>query len=616
MTIRILPQSTINRIAAGEVIERPASALKEIVENAIDADASRVDIAIENGGRNLISVADNGKGMSKEELELCVERHATSKLPDDDLFNIHSFGFRGEALPSIGSVSRLTMTSRKKGSDSAWSLFIEGGEKHKSVPAALNQGTKVELRDLFFATPARLKFLKGENTEYNHAVAIVNRLALAHPEVSFSMTSNGRKVFNYESVGEASEQTLAKRINDIVNKDFSGNSVGLDVSKGDNRIHGFVSIPTYHRGTGEHLYFFVNNRPVKDKLLIGSIRAAYQDFIASGRYPVVVLFIEVPPEEVDVNVHPAKLEVRFQDSGSIRGMIVSAVKNALAGSGFRSSSTAADQALKSFVPGTLPRKSSPSYPSQKNYNLGEKSHSYNAPLFNNSGQVAVKEREIGEIFKFDEPAPQARNFAEEEKPQNEEELASYPLGAARSQLHETYIVAQTKDSIVIVDQHAAHERLVYEKMKKTAAENSVKTQKLLIPQSVEMDERSVELLLEKQEELAGFGLIFEKFGTKAVLVKEIPAILEKSDMHSIVRDVADDLLESGEAIALAGRIEHICETIACHGSIRAGRRLNIHEMNALLREMEATPHSGQCNHGRPTYIELKLSDIEKLFGRR
>lgn len=601
MAIRILPTSTVNRIAAGEVIERPASALKEIVENSLDAEAGVIEITIENGGRNLISITDNGTGMTKEELEMAVERHTTSKLPDDDLLNIDHFGFRGEALPSIGSVGRLSITSKHKNSDTCWKVSVEGGKKSRLSPAAIESGTKVELKDLFYATPARLKFLKSERTEQQQSVDVINRLAMAHPDVSFSLMADGRKVVNLSAEQGNFFDARLNRLSAIMGKDFAENALKIDAQRGNVKITGYAAVPTFNRGTSSAQYLFVNNRPIKDRLVLGAVRGAYQDFLARNRHPVLALFIELPSEEVDVNVHPAKAEVRFRDSGQVRGLIVGSLKNALAEAGHRASSTVSQSALGSFVPRSAPFSG---YRSGGSYNSGLAEKSEFSTFINSSP--------VKELFEQNDITP----FAKVPDEEIEQDLLEYPLGAARCQLHETYVVAQTKDSIVIVDQHAAHERLVYERMKKEIEKGGVKTQKLLIPEVVEMSEADVSRLCEKKEELEKMGLVIEQFGEKAVVVNEFPSLLDKTNITRLIKDLADDINDFGETLSFSEALEHVCGTMACHGSVRAGRKLNVHEMNSLLREMEATSHSGQCNHGRPTYVELKLSEVEKLFGRR
>jgi len=597
MTIRILPPTTISRIAAGEVIERPASAVKELVENAIDAGAKHIDIVLRDAGKTLIQVNDDGTGMNKAELALAVERHATSKLPDDDLLQVKHLGFRGEALPSIGSVSRLTITSRARGSDAAWQIHVEGGETSEVTPAAHAAGTTVEVRDLFYATPARLKFLRADRTEVEHAKDIVMRLAMAHPEVSFTFTSDARTLLRYGSAqGDLLKGRIA-RLGDVLGREFEANSLAIDVTRDTTRLSGFASLPTYNRGTSSEQYLFVNNRPVRDKLLLGVVRAAYQDFLGHGRHPVVALFLDLAADTVDVNVHPAKAEVRFREPGLVRGMIITALKHALAEAGHRASTTVSLAALGAARPQSVPY--SP--------------HSFAAPMHGNLAEAVAMLYEplAPSLLPQTAQPPAART---QEVPM--QESVAYPLGAARGQLHNTYIVAQTQDGIVIVDQHAAHERLVYERMKESLAQTGMARQKLLLPEVVELGEPDASRLLARAGEFAALGLVMESFGEGTVVVREVPALLGDTDVRGLIRDLADDIEEWGDALALKEKLEHICGTMACHGSVRAGRALSLAEMNALLRQMEATPHSGQCNHGRPTYVELKLNDIEKLFGRR
>jgi DNA mismatch repair protein MutL len=605
MPIRVLPPTIVNRIAAGEVIERPASAVKELVENAIDAGATRIEVGLRDGGRSLIAVVDDGCGMDAAELELAVERHATSKLPGDDLTHIATLGFRGEALPSIGAVGRLVIASRKAGSDSGWLLAIEGGAKGALQPAALPAGTRVELRDLFYATPARLKFLKAPRTELDHVEDVINRLAMAHPAIAFALSDDGRPVLRLPAAGDllsdAAGARLA-RLAQVMGRDFADNALAIDVTREGVRLTGHIGLPTLNRGTAAHQYLFVNGRPVRDRLLQGAVRGAYQDFLARDRHPLVALFVTLPAEAVDVNVHPAKAEVRFRDAGLVRGLIVGACKHALAAAGHRAATTVAAAALGSFRPAAAPAgwRPGPALPR----GFAEAAAAAYAPL---DAAVAALASELPGVV-----APAAPAVAD---PAGSEAVA-YPLGAARAQLHETYIVAQTADGIVIVDQHAAHERLVYEKMKQALAARGIARQALLIPEVVELDGPAAARLLARRDELAELGLVLEAFGAGAVVVREVPALLGPADVPGLVRDLADELAEFGQALSVKERLEEICGTLACHGSVRAGRRLTAAEMNALLREMEATPHSGQCNHGRPTYVELKLADIERLFGRR
>jgi DNA mismatch repair protein MutL len=597
MIIRRLPETTVNRIAAGEVVERPASVVKELAENSLDAGARRIEIVVNGGGRTFISVTDDGVGMAPDDLELAIERHATSKLEDDDLMAIQTLGFRGEALPSIGAVSRLSVTSRNKNADGAWAIRVDGGKKHDVAPAALTVGTVVEVRDLFYATPARLKFMKSERAENGQVSDVVKRLAMAHPDVAFRLSLEGRNSLNYEAeVGDLFDARL-KRLGAIMGREFQENAVAVDGARDEVRLTGYAGVPTLNRPTSQGQYLFVNGRPVRDRLLLGAVKGAYQDFLASNRHPMVALFLELPSRLVDVNVHPAKAEVRFRDNQLVRGLIVSALRAALDGAGHRASTTVADQTLRAFRPETVVPTDHLFAEHRRHISPGmaEAAAAYHAPLSRDYAPAAR-----GDYTQDEAEAP----------------AADYPLGAARGQLHETYIVAQTGDGLVIVDQHAAHERLVYESMKKALANSGVARQVLLLPEVIELDEADADRLASRADELAELGLVLERFGPGAVVVRETPAMLGEIDVKGLVRDFADDLAESGEALSLRERLEDVCGTMACHGSVRAGRRLTTSEMNALLREMEATPHSGQCNHGRPTYVELKLADIEKLFGRR
>jgi len=602
--IRRLPEAAVNRIAAGEVIERPASAVKELVENSIDAGATRIEVEVESGGAALIRVTDDGSGMGRGDLALAVERHATSKLDaaDDgtvDLLNIAHLGFRGEALPSIGAVSRLSMASRAVGEREAWRIEIEGGSIREPEPVALTRGTRIEVRDLFFATPARLKFLKSERAETMAVSEIIKRLAMAHPEVAFTLKSNGRTLLDVSAEAELTGNARLHRLGRVLGRDFEENAVAIDAERSGVRLTGFAGLPTFNRGNAQLQFLFVNGRPVRDKLLVGAVRGAYQDFLARDRHPAVALFIDLSPQEVDVNVHPAKAEVRFRDAGLVRGLIVSGLRHALAEAGHRASTTVSGAALSSFRPQGQGEGAARIYQSQ----------SYAQP--NARGFAEVFHQPISHALPGTEGAS-ARVEPEMPTPGD----TSLPLGVARGQLHETYIVAQTQDGLVIVDQHAAHERLTYERMKAQLAEKGVARQGLLIPEVVELDRDAVHRLIAREAELAELGLVLEGFGEEAVVVREAPALLGNADVKGLVRDLADELAEFDAALSLKERLEDVCSTMACHGSVRAGRRLNAEEMNALLRQMEATPHSGQCNHGRPTYVELKLSDIERLFGRR
>jgi DNA mismatch repair protein MutL len=597
MTIRLLPANLVNRIAAGEVVERPAAAVKELVENAIDAGAARIEVHLREGGRALMAVVDDGGGMRREELALAVERHATSKLPGDDLLELRWLGFRGEALPSIGAVSRLTIVSRPRDADAAWQIVVEGGAKSAPAPAAHPPGTRVEVRDLFYATPARLKFLKSERAEQMACVDAIERLAMAHPGVAFRVLAEGeRRLVDLPAVPGDLPQARLARLAAILGRDFGANAVPVSAERESIRLSGYAGVPTFHRATSQHQYLFVNGRPVRDKLLYGAVRGAYQDFLARDRHPVVALFLELPPAEVDVNVHPAKAEVRFRDAGLVRGLIVGALKHALAEAGHRASTTVADAALGAFRPGMAAGGFSSNVPR----GLAEAAATYFA------APRAAEAPGLPGLAAPSAPAVQAGDAPP----------ADFPLGVARAQVHETSIVAPPKDGVVIVDQHAAHERLGYERIKAMLANGGVARQGLLLPEVVELEPAAVERLAARTKELAELGLELERFGNGAVVVRAVPALLGETDAAGLVRDLADELAELGDAPALKERLADVCSTIACHGSIRAGRRLLPEEMNALLRQMEAPPHSGQCNHGRPTYVELKLADIEKLFGRR
>ena len=618
MSIRHLPDTLINQIAAGEVIERPAAAVKELVENAIDAGASRIEVVIRDGGASLIAVTDDGMGMTADELQIAVDRHATSKLPDDDLVHIASLGFRGEALPSIGAVSRLTITSRPKKDPhaDAASITVDAGKKSPVTPAALSQGTKVEVRDLFYATPARLKFLKTPRTETQNVRDTLEHLAMAYPDVHFRLVSDERTLLDLPTSPMLdSNAKRLERLRQIMGKEFAENALLINAERDVLALGGYAGLPTLNRGSNQHQYFFVNGRPVRDKLIIGAVRGAYMDFLAHGRHPMLCLFLNVPPDLVDVNVHPAKAEVRFQDSALVRGLIVGGLKHALAAAGHRASTTVADQTLQSFQApqnsGAAPgwngdyTQHQPAYKNLK----GLSGVPYTGSAYG-ATQAATAESLPGM-----DVMPSARLHSVPDMPPAPETI-DHPLGAACAQIHENYIVAQTKDGLVLVDQHAAHERLVYEKMKKALAEGGIKRQALLLPEVVEMDDKSAERLLARQEELAELGLIVESFGGGAVVVQEVPALLGKLNIPQMLHDLADEIAAYGETHSLKEKLEEVCSTMACHGSVRSGRRLTAEEMNALLRQMEQTPHAGQCNHGRPTYVELKLNDIEKLFGRR
>ena len=617
MTIRRLPPETVNRIAAGEVVERPASAVKELVENAIDAGASRIEVQADQGGLTRILVVDDGAGLTREELSLAVERHATSKLAPDadgtwDLLRIGTLGFRGEALPSIGSVARLTLTARARGSADAYALAVEGGAVGQAQPAAFAgpHGARIEVRDLFFATPARLKFMKSERAEAMAITEEVKRQAMAHEAVAFSLDLDGRRVLRLPAEAEGPEGRL-KRLHAVLGGEFQDNALLIDQTRDGVRLTGYAGLPTYSRGNSAHQHLFVNGRPVRDRLLQGALRAAYADYLARDRHPTAALYVELDPVEVDINVHPAKAEVRFRDPNLVRGLIVGALRHALAGAGHRASTTVASQALGGFRPG------GPSAAGFSAWGAGGWTPSPAAAALSLPGLGQVSARVEPAQASFAHAAEAAVAFVQD-APQAETVVdpTLYPLGAARAQVHETYIVAQTRDGVVIVDQHAAHERLVYERMKAEMEAGGVARQTLLLPEVVDLDPAEAQRVADKAEELAALGLVIEPFGPGAILVRETPALLGETDVGGLIRDIADDLAENGAALALAERLQAVCSTMACHGSVRAGRRLSAAEMNALLRQMEATPHSGQCNHGRPTYVELKLADIERLFGRR
>ena len=598
MAIRLLPPVVINRIAAGEVIERPAAAVKELVENAIDAGASRIDIVLKEGGQALISVADNGAGMTQEEMALAVERHCTSKLPDDDLSRISALGFRGEALPSIGAVSRMRIVSRPADAANAWEINVEAGEKRAPLPAAYPPGTRVEVRDLFFATPARLKFLKTPRTERDLALDTVRRLAMAYPAIAFVVTGDEERVLlRLAAAAESGAPARWPRLAALLGRDFAENSVEIDAERGGFRLSGLAGLPTLNRALPRDQYLAVNGRPVRDKLLVGAVRGAYQDVLARDRHPIVALFLDGPPAEIDVNVHPAKAEVRFRESALVRGLIVGALRNALAAAGHRASTTVAAAAVAAFRLGELRPHGGRFATSPRQFAFPPAAPSLALAETGNSFLRPIEETD---------PATASAPPISEET----------PLGMARAQLHGTYILAETTNGIVLVDQHAAHERLVYEKMKEALAERGVARQTLLLPEVVELDEAAAARLAARAAELAEFGLVLEPFGPGAVVVREVPALLPGVDVSVLVRDLADELAEWGDALALKERIETVCGTLACHTSVRAGRRLSPVEMDALLRQMEATPNSGQCNHGRPTYVALDLADIERLFGRR
>ncbi|MDB9729584.1 DNA mismatch repair endonuclease MutL [Amylibacter sp.] len=596
--IKQLSEAAANRIAAGEVVERPSSAIKELVENSIDAEASRIDISYSDGGKTLIVVKDDGHGIAENQLQLALSRHATSKIDGSDLLNINTFGFRGEALPSMGAVGRLTITSRIKNVTMGSKITVNGGLINKIRPAPSTIGTFVELRDLFHATPARLKFLRTDRSESGAISDVVKRLAMAEPFIGFTLrdvTSGGEGRIIFRADPETGDlfDAMHGRLTKILGVDFSKNCFRIEAEREGISLTGYASLPTYSRGSSIFQYVFVNGRPVKDKNLLSALRAAYSDFLPNGRYPVVALFVECDFERVDVNVHPAKAEVRFREPGIVRGLVVSGLRHALAEEGHRSSSTIADATLGSF-------KKFESSHDKENYQMNySRSGSISKPNIDQVGFL-----ELQNDFS-------ARNQSEEVF----DELISNKLGAARAQVHENYILSQTSDGIIIVDQHAAHERLVYERLKKQMSLNGVSSQTLLIPEIIELSEQDSALLMEISVELDRFGLGIENFGGSSIIVRETPAILGEVNSKNLILDILDELKETSHTNLVKEKLDAILSRIACHGSIRSGRIMRAEEMNALLREMEVTPHSGQCNHGRPTYVELKLSDIEKLFGR-
>ena len=596
MTIRILPSNLVNQIAAGEVIERPASVVKELVENALDAEATAIEVYLNNGGKTFIAVADNGKGMAKEELNLAVERHATSKLPDDDLFHICFFGFRGEALPSIASVARMSITTRRKEDDCAWKIDVDGGRKSEIVPAAYNQGTRIEVRDLFYAAPARLKFLKSDISETASCQDVLQRIALANPEVSFAFYVDGKKKFYYPAGGKDLFESRLERLGLVMGKEFRENAILIEAEREGLKISGYVSLPTLNKANSLSQFLFVNNRPVRDKVLLGAIRGAYQDVLTRGRYPMCALFFDLPPEDVDVNVHPTKAEVRFYDNNLVRGLLVASIRNALARASGKTSNTIDLSKIAEVE--TTDCLCEPEF-NPSPIRVG----GYQSVNFATSRQAELPELE----YKFSvrtEPEEDVQNAAE-----------SGPLGLAKAQINDTYIISQTEDSLIIVDQHAAHERIVMERLKAGLNEHKPQAQMLLIPEVVELALPEKNRILEAVSDLAKLGLELEEFGPKAVIVRATPALLGEVDAKELVTDLAEQMAEWGREFELKEKLHLVCATMACHGSVRAGRRLNVAEMNQLLRDMEKTPHSGQCNHGRPTYVELKMKDIAKLFDR-
>jgi DNA mismatch repair protein MutL len=620
MTIRLLDPTTINRIAAGEVVERPASAVKELVENALDAGSTQIDITIRDGGQSLIVVRDNGSGMSRDDLELAVERHATSKLPDDDLMNIQTMGFRGEALPSIGSVSRLSLTSHDKTTNQAWILTVEGGEKHDVIPANLTRGSIVEVRDLFFATPARLKFLRTPKTEQGHIVDVVTKIALANPTVGFSLRDESRQLFDYMPA-----TTLKERLKDVLGEDFVTNALGIEGERDYANVSGYIGLPTLHRSTNQHQYLFVNGRPVQDKLLGGAVRAAYADLVAKDRHPMLVLSLTLPTDYLDVNVHPAKTEVRFQDTQLIRNLIVSTVRQHLTQVSHLTSTTihqAAMDAIQLFEPRQPESFTSRSGDYYRNTTHGNHSGNHQQGSYQNShlgGSNGFTPHASHKAFETMGASvlETRRVFSDPESDDIilSDDISQGYLGRAIAQIYDTYIVSQTDTDMIITDQHAAHERLTYEKMKRQLSDHGVMKQSLLIPEILDVSEPQREALLGLRTELETLGLTIDAFGLTSIQIKELPSLLSGIDAKALLQDIADQITHMEPTLTLQEKVYEICAELSCKGSIKAGRKLTVPEMNQLLRDMEITPFSGQCNHGRPTYIKLRKADIEKLFGR-
>jgi DNA mismatch repair protein MutL len=599
MAIRQLPPNLINRIAAGEVVERPASVVKELVENAIDAGASRIDVVANGGGLGLIRVTDDGCGMDRHDLSLAVERHATSKLSDDTLSHILTLGFRGEALPSIGSVARLSLQSRARGANTAFEISVEGGRKAELKPSPISAGTRVEVRDLFYATPARLKFVKSERAETMAIADVVKRLALAQAEIAFSLTIGDRTTLRLEACPPGLLDHGLARLGRIMGEDFVADALPVRAARGGIAVQGFAGLPTLHRPTSAQHYLIVNGRPVRDKLLAGAVRAAYGDLVPNGRHPMLALFVTVPPDEVDVNVHPAKTELRFRDAQAVRSLLIAGLREALGQAGHRATASLSEEALSRIA-----RPGNGVMPGQ---GLGPRPH------YRSATSPRAFSAEDGQAPLAHVSSPSADPYAGSD---DSAAAVEYPLGAARAQLNDTFIIAETEDALVIVDQHAAHERLVYQRLKQSFANGGLSRQLLLIPEVVELDAESAERLCAAAQDLERLGLVVEPFGAAAIIVREVPALLSQGNIKGLLRDLADELAEGEGELVVSERLDHVLSTMACHGSVRAGRRLNATEMNALLRDMEGTPFSGQCNHGRPTYVELKLADIEKLFQRR
>ncbi|MEM7070938.1 MAG: DNA mismatch repair endonuclease MutL [Pseudomonadota bacterium] len=624
--IRQLPENVINQIAAGEVIERPFSVVKELIENALDAGGRHIDISIRDGGRSEITIRDDGHGIARDDLALSLMRHATSKLPHDDLSNIKTLGFRGEALASISAVSRLEISSCHKTATQGWTLNINGGKADKIKPSSLEKGTRICVRDLFFVTPARLKFLRSPRAETQAIIAEIKRLAMAFPNIGFKLIEDGKLKLNYPALNLPKEDALSLRLDKIFGADFATNSFIVEAQRDHIHLSGRASLPTHNRATSVLQFLFVNGRPIRDRKLLGAVRGAYADFLARNRFPVLALFIDIPSNEIDVNVHPAKTEIRFRDEAAARALIISGLRQSLAKHGSRAATDGANSAIAAIQNEYMVRQQPVANALlQGHYN---KSYTQKTALQNHNQPKYLNEKKHSWLF---QAPPQATNFDPETgeihpkdskgDPTSPDETAlktddPFPLGAAIGQLHNTYIVAQSADGIILVDQHAAHERLVYEQIKKDIEAKGVYRQVLLINEVIELEEQSLDILRPHLEELSKIGLVIESFGQSALIVRETPAILGEINVKNIITQLVDELVEWGLNTTIRERLEEVCSTMACHGSIRAGRRMKIDEMNALLRQMEQTPYSGQCNHGRPTYIKLELKDVEKLFGRR
>jgi DNA mismatch repair protein MutL len=633
MSIKILSNTTINKISAGEVIERPSSVVKELVENSIDAGATKIEVILEQAGKNLIIIRDNGFGMSKEELELAIQRHATSKLDEEDLLNINSFGFRGEALPSIGAISKFKITSRKKDSPAAYSLTINGGVQEKTIQSSLDRGTLIEVRDLFFATPARLKFLRTDKTELAAITNICKKIALSNPHIDFTITHENKDLMKVRTREEDFSKILNMRIAEIMGEEFLTNSAYVNFKRNDIELYGYTSIPTYNKAAAEEQFLFINNRPVKDKILNIALKVAYQDFLSRDRHAASVLFLKLDPHLVDVNVHPAKTEVRFHDPNLIRSIFISAIQEALRADGKRVSTTLSNSAINYMTQQNIsPYLAEKNYSGANNFQIPKQNISKTSNWQYSSGENkkadfnidyklatrANSDHVLQHTFEHDQlPYAKTETSVNSELEQVFINDCKYYLGAAKAQLHNTYIISQSKDSVIITDQHAAHERLGYEKIKEQIKEKGILRQRLLIPEIIELSSKEkAEIIDENKKSLFDLGLSIEKFGEKSIIVSEIPSLLGDVNVIKLINDLSDHLTASGENIALTELIEHVTETYACHYAVRSGRVLSIVEMNELLRQMENTDFSAQCNHGRPTYVELKLKDIEKLFGRR